>query len=98
MEHLGLSSFVAKISSANAASLALFSRLGFVLAKEVPLAEETHLVCGPAQGLRARVRAACGAAGYAERRCREEEEGGGGGGGGGGAEASALEASTGARL
>lgn len=43
---LGIGLFVAKISEDNAASLALFSRLGFVEAARVPAFREVHLVRG----------------------------------------------------
>ena len=58
IEHLGISTFIAKISESNAASLALFvGRLGFAECKRIAAFGEVHLVCGPAQGLRQRVMA-----------------------------------------
>jgi RimJ/RimL family protein N-acetyltransferase len=39
----GVRRFVAKISDANAASLRLFAKLGFRLARAMPHFEETHM-------------------------------------------------------
>lgn len=67
MERLGVSTFIAKISDCNAASLALFkTRLGFVECKRVPAFGEVHLVCGPAQDLRGRILARTAATQYRE--------------------------------
>ena len=66
MERRGVAAAVAKISAGNAPSLALFAKLGFVVAKRVPAFDVVHLVAGPAQGLRERVYDATARAGYAE--------------------------------
>jgi len=66
MERRGVAAAVAKISAGNAPSLALFAKLGFVVAKRVPAFDEVHLVAGPAQRLRERVYDVTARAGYAE--------------------------------
>ena len=66
MERRGVRVAVAKVGEANAPSLALFAKLGFVEARRLPFFGEVHLVAGPAQGLRERVYAMTAAAGYAE--------------------------------
>lgn len=59
MVHLGITCFVAKISTSNDASIRLFTdKLGFVEAKRFDAFGEVHLVAGPAQGLRERLAAA----------------------------------------
>lgn len=53
---LGITTFVAKISEDNEASINLFTnKLGFVEAKRIKAFGEVHLVCGPKQGLKERV-------------------------------------------
>jgi RimJ/RimL family protein N-acetyltransferase len=68
MEHLRISTFVAKITDSNAASIALFAKLGFIEAKRIAAFEEVHMVCGPAQGLRERVHAITGKSSYREHK------------------------------
>ena len=74
MEHLGVRTAVAKITAANATSLALFQqRLGFVESRRLLCFEEVHLAAGAAQGLRERVDALTARSGYAEARCEPAE-------------------------
>lgn len=69
MEKLGISTYVAKITDTNDASIALFThKLGFVEAKRLKAFGEVHLVAGPAQSLRERIFAATEASGYREVR------------------------------
>jgi ribosomal protein S18 acetylase RimI-like enzyme len=67
MEKLGITTFIAKISEDNAASINLFtSKLGFVEAKRIKAFEEVHLVCGPKQRLKERVMEMTEKSGYKE--------------------------------
>ncbi len=60
IDHLGVTSFVAKISDDNAPSLALFqSKLGFAIAHVEPAFQETHLRLEVTPDAVASLRAAC---------------------------------------
>ena len=67
---LGIRMFTAKVGEANAASLALFAKLGFVEVKRVPVFQEVHLQLAVEGRVLERLQAA-GAA----LKCREYQRG-----------------------
>ncbi len=73
MEHLGLTTFVAKITQSNKSSISLFTeKLGFVLVKSIADFEEDHFVAGPGQRIKETIERLSTASGYSESRCAED--------------------------